>query len=75
MHGEYADEQLATVQKRIFLIEFLPCGWLLFIKVSCAFQRAKIQGFGEFESLLLKFYIILHAFEPDILAILYSNQQ
>ena len=23
-HGEYADEQLATVQKRMFLIEFLP---------------------------------------------------
>ena len=41
-HGEYADEQLATAQKRIFLIEFLPHGWLLFIKVSCAFQRAKI---------------------------------
>ena len=40
-HGEYADEQLATAQKRIFLIEFLPRGWLLFIKVSCAFQRAK----------------------------------
>ena len=38
-HGEYADKQLATVQKRIFLIEFLPHGWLLFIKVSCAFQR------------------------------------
>ena len=38
-HDQYADEQLATAQKRIFLIEFLPCGWLLFIKVSCAFQR------------------------------------
>ena len=37
-HDQYADEQLATAQKRIFLIEFLPCGWLLFIKVSCAFQ-------------------------------------
>jgi hypothetical protein len=23
------------------LIEFLPSGWLLFIKVLCAFQRAK----------------------------------
>jgi hypothetical protein len=32
------------------LIEFLPCGWLLFIKVSCAFQRAKIQDFDESES-------------------------
>ena len=38
-HGEYADEQLTTAQKRIFLIEFLPSGWLLFIKVSCALQR------------------------------------
>ena len=37
-HDQYADEQLATAQKRIFLIEFLPSGWLLFIKVSCAFQ-------------------------------------
>ena len=41
-HDQYADEQLATAQKRIFLIEFLSCGWLLFIKVPCAFQKAKI---------------------------------
>ena len=31
-HDQYADEQLATAQKRIFLIEFLPSGWLLFIQ-------------------------------------------
>ena len=35
----------------------------------------RIQGVGEFESLILKFYVFVGAFEPDILAILHSNQQ
>ena len=31
-HGEYADEQLITIQKRICLIEFLIMVGLLFVK-------------------------------------------
>ena len=62
-HDQYADEQLVTAQKRIFLIEFLPSGWLLFIKVSCAFQRAKIQDFGKFESNFYKNYVVIYTFE------------
>ena len=31
-HGEYADEQLTTIQKRICLIEFLFVVGLLFVK-------------------------------------------
>lgn len=29
MHGEYADKQLANLQKRIFLIEFLHLGLVI----------------------------------------------
>ena len=36
MHGEYADEQLTTIQKRICLIEFLFMVGLLFVKASAA---------------------------------------
>ena len=31
-HGVYADEQLTTIQKRIYLIEFLFMVGLLFVK-------------------------------------------
>ena len=38
-HGEYADEQLATVQKRIFLIEFLPLRLIIVYQGAVAHSR------------------------------------
>jgi hypothetical protein len=38
-HGEYADEQLATAQKRIFLIEFLPLRLIIVYQGYVAHSR------------------------------------
>ena len=42
-HGEYADEQLTTIQKRICLIEFLLMVGLLFVKGASGAIRKIIK--------------------------------
>ena len=48
-HGEYEDEQLTTIQKRIYLIEFLFMVGLLFVEEKTAptkkFKTAIKGGF------------------------------
>jgi hypothetical protein len=49
MHGEYADEQLTTIQKRICLIEFLLMVGLLFVKgASGAAKNSNTARSGVF---------------------------
>ena len=49
-HGEYADEQLATVQKRIFLIEFLPLQLIIVYQGLVRIPDSWIIKFHKFES-------------------------
>jgi hypothetical protein len=48
MHGEYADEQLTTIQKRICLIEFLLMVGLLFVKGASGAAKNQKHPFGCF---------------------------
>lgn len=59
---------------RMFLIEFLRGVGYCLSMIRSAFQRAKIQGLGEFESKISIFYLFKHTFELLINRQKHSNQ-
>ena len=62
-HDQYADEQLATVQKRIFLIEFLPLRLVIVYQGLVRIPESKKIKNQEFESLFMKNYVLFNTFE------------
>ncbi len=53
MHGEYADEQLTTIQKRICLIEILIMVGLLFVKEASS-NPSVFPMFSRVRKLIVK---------------------
>ena len=73
-HGEYADEQLANLQKRIWLIEFLRLGLIIGCQGAMLglpkLQPTLVVGFffvlqhlHEFESWVVRIATVLYIYE------------